>query len=39
VLLLVSGVVAFRPVQRRFGLQWDAAQAEIEHALQSKGGA
>jgi branched-chain amino acid transport system permease protein len=39
VLLLVSGVVAFRPVQRRFGLQWDAAQAEIEPALQSKGGA
>ena len=39
VLLLVSGVVAFRPVQRRFGLQWDVAQAEIEHALQSKGGA
>ena len=39
VLLLASGVVAFRPVQRRFGLQWDAAQAEIEHAMQSKGGA
>ena len=39
VLLLASGVVAFRPVQRRFGLQWDAAQAEIEHALQAKGGA
>eukprot|EP01036_Dinobryon_divergens_P021945 gene21945-30166_t len=33
-LLLVSGVLAFRPVQRRFALQWDAAQAEIEQALQ-----
>jgi hypothetical protein len=32
-------VAAFRPVQKRFALQWDAAQAEIEHALQAKGGA
>jgi branched-chain amino acid transport system permease protein len=39
VLLLASGAAAFRPVQKRFGLQWDAAQAEIEHALQAKGGA
>jgi branched-chain amino acid transport system permease protein len=39
VLLLAAGVAAFRPVQKRFALQWDAAQAEIEHALQAKGGA
>ena len=39
VLLLASGVVAFRPVQKRFALHWDAANAEIEHALQAKGGA
>ena len=39
VLLLASGVAAFRPVQKRFALHWDAAQAEIEHGLQSKGGA
>ena len=38
VLLLGVGVAAFRPMQRRFALQWDAAQAEIEHELQSKGG-
>jgi len=39
VVLLGVGVAAFRPVQRRFAQQWDAAQAEIEHELQSKGGA
>lgn len=39
VLLLGVGVAAFRPLQQRFALQWDAAQAEIEHELQSKGGA
>ena len=39
VLLLASGALAFRPVQKRFALQWDAAQAEIEQALQAKGGA
>ena len=32
-------VVAFRPEQKRFALHWDAANAEIEHALQAKGGA
>lgn len=39
VLLLGVGVAAFRPLRRLFALQWDAVQAEIEHALQSKGGA
>ena len=39
VLLLGVGVAAFRPLQRRFAQQWDAVQAEIEHELQSKGGA
>ncbi|MEI6759870.1 MAG: branched-chain amino acid ABC transporter permease [Betaproteobacteria bacterium] len=39
VLLLVAGVAALRPLLARFTRQWDAAQAEIEHALQAKGGA
>jgi branched-chain amino acid transport system permease protein len=39
VLLLVVGVAALRPLLARFTLQWDAVQAEIEHALQAKGGA
>jgi branched-chain amino acid transport system permease protein len=36
--LLVAAGLVFRPVLRRFSVQWDAAQHEIEQALQSKGG-
>ena len=36
-LLSAAGLV-FRPVLHRFSVQWDAAQHEIEQALQSKGG-
>jgi len=36
--LLIAAGLVFRPVLRRFSVQWDAAQHEIEQALQSKGG-
>jgi len=39
VLLMGAGAAALRPLLARFSLQWDAAQAEIEHELQAKGGA
>ena len=39
VLLMGAGAAALRPLLVRFTLQWDAAQAEIEHELQAKGGA
>ncbi len=36
--LLIAAGLVFRPVLRRFSVQWGAAQYEIEQALQSKGG-
>ena len=36
--LLIAAGLVFRPVLHRFSVQWDAAQHEIEQALQSKGG-
>lgn len=36
--LLVAAALVFRPLLRRFLVQWEAAQHEIEQALQSRGG-